>query len=122
MWGLHEIVNRWRGAERARYRLVPLDIRNREGRPLPLRLPAVLGRSADADVQLDDPWISRIHCELFERDRELMVRDLESRHGVFVNEERVLLASLSAGDVLLLGVTCFRVECDAAADSSLPVE
>ena len=28
------------------------------------KLPAVIGRDADADVQLVDPWVSHRHCEI----------------------------------------------------------
>ena len=45
------------------------------------KLPAIVGRSAQADVRLDDQWISRIHCEISELSGKLIVRDLESRNG-----------------------------------------
>jgi pSer/pThr/pTyr-binding forkhead associated (FHA) protein len=114
MFGLHELVNLWRRGHAKRYRLVPLDEWNEGVAPLLISPPAVLGRSSKADVRLADPWISRIHCELCERDGTLAVRDLESRHGVYVNDERVSQAVLHHGDVLLLGVSRFAVEYNQA--------
>ena len=112
MFGLHQIANRRNKDGGRHFHLVPLDWWENEDQPLPLHLPAVVGRDKDCGVRLHDPWVSRIHCELCERNRELMVRDLESKHGVYVNEKRVLQAPLHCGDVLTLGVSRFRVECD----------
>jgi pSer/pThr/pTyr-binding forkhead associated (FHA) protein len=39
-----------------------------------------------------------------------MVRDLDSRHGVFVNEKKVSQATLHSGDVIGLGASRFRLE------------
>ena len=109
MFNVHEILDRWRSGGRKEYRLTPLDGMGDE-RPLPIHPPVVVGRSERADLHLADPWVSRVHCVLAERDGELTVRDLESRHGVFVNDERVPQAILLPGDVLKIGASRFRVE------------
>jgi predicted component of type VI protein secretion system len=114
MFGLEGLRKMWKHEDAALCRLVPQDAWADSG-PLPVRPPAVLGRSSQADVRLSDPWVSRVHCEICCRNGELIVRDLESRHGLFVNEERVQQAVLHSGDVLLLGVTRYRVEFDEAA-------
>ena len=49
------------------------------------KLPVVLGRNPDADVLLDDRWISRVHCEISEINGTLVVRDLGSQNGTLVN-------------------------------------
>jgi predicted component of type VI protein secretion system len=109
MFGLEGILKLWKQEDTAACRLVPLDSWS-DGKPLPVHTPAVLGRSSNADVHLTDPWVSRVHCEITQREGELVLRDLESRHGVFLNEQRVQQAILHPGDVLLLGVTRYRVE------------
>lgn len=120
MFHLGEIVGRWRHQGEKRYRLVPLDWWAEEGEPVTFAAPAILGRNEKATLCLNDPWISRMHCELLEREGQLVVRDLESRHGVFVNGERVPQAELHPGDVLHLGVSRFRVEFVAAPVEPAP--
>lgn len=110
MFGFHDLIDFWKGEEPAPYRFIPTDAHGGEHKPFAVRPPAVAGRSEKADLVLNDPWVSRIHCEFFERDGELWVRDLESRHGVFVNGERLPQAPLHDGDVIFLGVSRFRLE------------
>jgi pSer/pThr/pTyr-binding forkhead associated (FHA) protein len=111
MFGLHDLVGCWKRENCTPFRLVPTDLWE-DGPPLVVKTPTVIGRGSEAGTRLHDPWISRMHCELYEQDGMLMVRDLESRHGVYVNDQRVLHAALHAGDMLLLGVTRFRVDYD----------
>jgi len=73
------------------------------------KLPAVLGRSPDVSICLDDRWASRLHCEISEINGTLVVRDLESRNGTLVNGELVTEALLMPGDRLTVGLTSFRV-------------
>ena len=73
-------------------------------------LPAIVGRDADCDICLRDPWVSRLHCEFSEISGQLVVLDLESRHGIFVNGHRVRFAHLLPGDSLLVGRTRLVVE------------
>jgi pSer/pThr/pTyr-binding forkhead associated (FHA) protein len=74
------------------------------------RLPASIGRDADADIQIPDRWVSRVHCELFELDGALAVRDLVSANGTFVNGIRIEEIALAPGDELLLGMTRLQVK------------
>jgi pSer/pThr/pTyr-binding forkhead associated (FHA) protein len=73
------------------------------------RLPALVGRSPEADVCLSDPWVSRVHGELDQVDGTLVVRDIGSRHGTFVNGEQITVAELLPGDELSIGATSFEV-------------
>ena len=69
--------------------------------------PLVLGRSVDADVTIEDRWVSRRHCELTEKDGMLLVQDLDSTHGTFVNGKPVSEACLRPEDILTIGLTSF---------------
>lgn len=65
----------------------------------------VLGRDDSATVRLVGDGVSRRHAAL-RRDPAtgaLMIADLESRNGVFVNGHRVSAVSLAAGDIVRLG-------------------
>jgi hypothetical protein len=65
---------------------------------------AVLGRSRDADVVLEDPNVSRRHAELRPSGGSWIVRDLGSTNGVKVNGHRIQgPQSLRPGDTIELG-------------------
>jgi len=62
-----------------------------------------LGRSPDADLQIEHSTISGFHCEL-ELDRgELIIRDCESTNGTFVEGEPVHEVRLMAGQTFFVG-------------------
>jgi pSer/pThr/pTyr-binding forkhead associated (FHA) protein len=77
--------------------------------------PLHLGRGPEADVQVGDRWVSRDHCQIDCVDDVLLVRDLGSKHGTFVNGRSVLEAELRPGDLLNIGITRFLVEYEPAA-------
>jgi hypothetical protein len=67
---------------------------------------AVLGRSRDADVVLDDPNVSRHHAEVRPSGGSWIVNDLGSTNGIKVNGRRVNgPQSLKRGDVIELGTS-----------------
>ena len=67
---------------------------------------AVLGRSREADVVLDDANVSRKHAEIRPSGGSWTVRDLGSTNGVKVNGRRIDGAqSLKPGDVIELGTS-----------------
>ena len=73
-------------------------------------LPLVIGRSDYADVKIDDRWVSRVHCLISMESGRVFVRDLESKHGTYVNEERTDQVELKAGDLLSVGLCTLAVE------------
>jgi predicted nucleic acid-binding Zn-ribbon protein len=63
-----------------------------------------IGRSVAADIQLDDPSVSRRHALIVSEPREsLRVLDDRSLNGVFVNGDLVEWAKLEDGDELAIG-------------------
>jgi Protein of unknown function (DUF3662)/FHA domain len=67
---------------------------------------AVLGRSREADVHVDDPNVSRKHAEVRPSGASWTVRDLGSTNGVKVNGRRIQGAqSLRDGDTITLGTS-----------------
>jgi predicted component of type VI protein secretion system len=77
-----------------------------------LRLPTVIGRSRSTDLMLGHPLVSRQHCEVFEANGMLMVRDLGSLNGTFVGELRIAEQPMPVkpGDLLTIGPVTFRAE------------
>jgi pSer/pThr/pTyr-binding forkhead associated (FHA) protein len=79
--------------------------------------PVEIGRGPDADVRLDDIYVSRRHCEIVATDAALVVHDLDSKNGTFVNGVRTEHSPLCPGDVLTLGGMSFVVQ--AARDYAI---
>jgi pSer/pThr/pTyr-binding forkhead associated (FHA) protein len=82
------------------------------------QFPAEMGRGVDVAVRVDDRWLSRRHCRLEFSDGMLFVRDLGSRHGTFVNGQRISEAKLLPGDELCIGLSHFIADYDASIASS----
>jgi hypothetical protein len=66
---------------------------------------SVLGRSRDADVQIEDPNISRRHAEIVQEGSAYWLVDLGSTNGTEVNGRRVQRARLDDGSRFTLGET-----------------
>ena len=72
--------------------------------------PFVMGRAPDCDLRSDSPVVSRRHCELLADESGVMVRDLGSRNGTYVDGERVTgQRPLADGNVLALGPIAYKV-------------
>jgi len=64
------------------------------------------GRLPECDVMIDDGLVSRMHARISVRDEQVVVEDLHSTNGVYVNGTRIThSALLREGDRLLLGTT-----------------
>lgn len=64
----------------------------------------VLGRSTDADVRIDDPGVSRRHCEI-RVGTPPTVQDLGSTNGIVVDGQHTTRASLRDGSRIVVGST-----------------
>ncbi len=72
--------------------------------------PLVLGRSAEADVVLEDPYTSDFHARLVFQAGEVRLQDLGSTNGTYVNGERMTAPmSLRRGDQIRVGQTIMEV-------------
>lgn len=70
-----------------------------------------VGRSRDADVQIDDRYASGIHARVFSREGRIYVEDMNSTNGTLLNDATLKgEAELVDGDVLRIGDTEFRLE------------
>lgn len=81
--------------------------------PIKLRLTAgvvkTIGRGPISDFVVDGTMLSRVHCRLTATSKNLVVEDLKSTNGTFVNDARVERSSLMSGDRLRLGRIEFEV-------------
>jgi pSer/pThr/pTyr-binding forkhead associated (FHA) protein len=70
-----------------------------------------LGRSADADIRLDDRYASGFHARVFNRSGAYFVEDMNSTNGTLLNSRELHgEAELSPGDTIRIGDTEFRFE------------
>ena len=64
---------------------------------------ALIGRSPECDVFLDDVTVSRRHAELVREVNVFTIRDLGSLNGTFVNRRRIESAVLEDDDEVQVG-------------------
>jgi serine phosphatase RsbU (regulator of sigma subunit) len=67
------------------------------------RTPFTVGRKVDKDLVIADPRVSRDHAQIMQEGVEFFVEDLGSKHGTFVNGERIQRQKLERGDRLEFG-------------------
>jgi Nif-specific regulatory protein len=72
---------------------------------VPLRSGFRIGRDPACDLCLADEAVSRVHSEIVEDCGAYVIVDLDSRHGVFVNDERVTRRPLEESDRIRIGST-----------------
>src|SRR3954466_7803037 len=70
---------------------------------------SVIGRSADCEVPLDVPAVSRRHAAILRERGSYYIEDLQSRNGTFLNDNRLTgRTPLGEGDRLLICDQEFR--------------
>lgn len=93
--------------------LVP-QISDQDSDSIPLREGEsyVIGRAEDTDIHppKEDPKASRYHAQIAIGRGSPIVRDLQSKNGTFVNEQKIAEARLRHGDYLRCGQTVWLVE------------
>lgn len=72
-------------------------------KPLDLPLYIVVGRSEDCDLQMTDPSVSGRHARLSWRGQRILVEDLGSANGTWVDGRRVRRAEVRPGTEVTLG-------------------
>ena len=77
-------------------------------RPLGMPL-TLLGRSAGCDLRLNVPDVEPLHCLIVQGQTGIMLRDLNSGRGTFVNGRRVGAQALQDGDLIEVGPFRFRM-------------
>jgi sigma-B regulation protein RsbU (phosphoserine phosphatase) len=65
--------------------------------------PFTVGRKVDKDLVIADPRVSRDHAQILLEGKDFFLVDLSSKHGTFVNGERVQRQKLERGDRLEFG-------------------
>jgi hypothetical protein len=76
-----------------------------------------IGRSEQADIQINSDFISRVHARLVSTETGVVVEDVDSKNGMRVNSKPTDRHSLRHGDVIALGKLRFTY-IDTAAGSA----
>jgi FHA domain len=75
-----------------------------------------IGRVEDNTFQIAEPSVSSHHCEVLLRGKDVVVRDLNSTNGSYINGERVTEEKvMKPGQILRLGQVEMRLETDMPA-------
>ena len=79
----------------------------------------VIGRDDECDVTIDDPYLSRKHCQLIWDGNFTFLEDLESTGGVFVEGDKINNHVLQHGQVVTIGQTKLRYVLDPNPSQTL---
>ena len=83
-----------------------------------------IGRLEDNAFQIPEQSVSSHHCEVLLKGSDVIVRDLNSTNGTYINGEKISEKVLKPGQILRLGNIEARLEADgtAAGTAAAPTE
>lgn len=82
----------------------------------------VIGRKADASLRIPTADVSREHCEVELAGNEIVVRDLGSSNGTYLNGKRIAEARVMAGDKISVGPVTFIVQVNGLPPKITPFD
>lgn len=91
--------------------------------PLKMNRDVVIGRSSDLDMVLVEDMVSRKHAKISMSNGQVIIQDMGSTNGTFVNGEKIKRVRLREGDRILIGTSIIKlisVEEDTADAVSNP--
>src|ERR1044072_594171 len=74
-----------------------------------------VGRVEDNTFQIPDASVSSHHCEILLKGSEVVIRDLNSTNGTFINGHQITEATLKPSQILRLGQVEVRLEGDQSS-------
>lgn len=77
-----------------------------------------VGRVEDNAFQIAEPSVSSRHCEILLRGADIVIKDLNSTNGTFINGEKISEAVLKPGQTLRLGNVELKLDAPGAAPAS----
>jgi pSer/pThr/pTyr-binding forkhead associated (FHA) protein len=73
-----------------------------------------IGRVDDNTLQIPEPSVSSHHCEILLRGSDVVVHDLNSTNGTYINGEKVTESVIKPGQILRLGQIEMRLETEGS--------
>ena len=77
----------------------------------------IIGRHTDCQIRIPDVSVSRQHCEIAVADGRVVVRDLGSSNGTYVNRRRISSTELAPADLINVGKFIFVVRLDGKPEA-----
>jgi diguanylate cyclase (GGDEF)-like protein len=77
-----------------------------------------IGRLYSTDIPLNEPNVSRRHACIEVRHNKIVIHDLDSTNGTFVNGERISSHVLCEGDLISIGVTTLKFAFQSEVDNA----
>jgi pSer/pThr/pTyr-binding forkhead associated (FHA) protein len=97
-------------AKRPPPQLIVVEPSDQKGRAYQVGNEVTLGRAAGCQITVDDSFVSQLHARVFERDGRLLVEDLGSTNGTYLNRQKVSGPMvISPGDRLQVGNTVMEL-------------
>lgn len=90
------------------------------GRNFPVAGPTTVGRAPECTLRLDEPGMSRTHARLLPSQDALLLEDLGSTNGVFLNGRRILRGEARNGDEVGFDTLRFRLVAPGQVDAQAP--
>ncbi len=84
--------------------------------PLPSEREIVIGRGGELDIVLVEDMVSRKHAKITTQQGKIVIQDLGSTNGTFVNGEKIKRARLKEGDRVLIGTSILKLIAEADAN------
>jgi pSer/pThr/pTyr-binding forkhead associated (FHA) protein len=77
--------------------------------PLPSASNVIIGRGGELDIVLVEDMVSRKHAKISIAEGKIVIEDLGSTNGTFVNGEKIKRARLKEGDRVLIGTSILKL-------------
>jgi len=79
-----------------------------------------IGRVEDNMFQIAEPSVSSHHCEVLLRGSDIVIKDLDSTNGTFINNQKIGESVLNPGQILRLGNVELRLDTGAPQAAGTP--
>jgi pSer/pThr/pTyr-binding forkhead associated (FHA) protein len=79
--------------------------------------PVTIGRGPDNDIQIDNLAVSSHHARVFNEEGKLIIEDLNSLNGTFVNNQKIQRVTLKQADQILIGKHHLVVDMGGGAEA-----
>jgi pSer/pThr/pTyr-binding forkhead associated (FHA) protein len=89
--------------------------------PLKVDREIIIGRSSDLDMVLVEDMVSRKHAKISTSNGQVIIQDLGSTNGTFVNGEKIKRVRLREGDRILIGTSIIKLVTVEQTNAEVPL-